>query len=148
MRTILILSIFLYSFNTITLNDTIQNNKVAYFINHILEDAQRVSKEKDIPLELILAQCCLESGYGTSRLSIQQCNYLGIRPGGKYATYQGISECLDHYGRVLCQPCYENLQPKSLDEWIDALECCHYASSTEYRSKLKWIIHKFKLKLL
>jgi flagellum-specific peptidoglycan hydrolase FlgJ len=149
MRTLsILLSILLSSYNAVELEQVTQNQKVAYYINTIIEDAIRVHKSTGVPLELILAQCCLESGYGTSSLSTQKCNHLGIRPGGSYARFNSISDCLDRYARVMQQPCYKNLQPVTLDQWICALECCHYASSEDYRWKLNWIIDRFGLKLL
>ena len=142
MRLLLItLSFLLSSYNAVELEQVTNNQKVAYYLNTIIEDAIRIHNDTCIPLELILAQSCLESGYGTSSLSTQNCNHLGIRPNGKYANFKSTSECLDRYAKVLQPPCYKNLQPVTLDEWISALECCHYASSEEYRWKLKWIIN-------
>ena len=99
------------------------NKKVSLFLNHIWTDAELISRLYDIPLELILAQSCQEMGFGKSKKCQENCNYFGIE-GGFYGSK--LDSFFD-YGRVLSLPCYQNLQPKTLQEWFNALECCHYA---------------------
>lgn len=128
---------------------SIDNPKVSCYINHIWDDCQYISKEYNLPLSLILAQCCLESGFGTSRLA-KQNNHLGIKLQGQYATFTSLRECLSIYANTLTNECYRSLQPQSLLEWIDSLrwECCSYAKSPEYSKKLIRIIEKYNLDVI
>ncbi|MEC1023765.1 phage tail protein [Bacillus paralicheniformis] len=54
------------------------------FIKEIAPDAQRVYKKYDILASLIIAQACLESGWGTSELARKGNNLFGIK-----GTYNG-----------------------------------------------------------
>ncbi|MCY7789843.1 phage tail protein [Bacillus haynesii] len=54
------------------------------FIKEIAPDAQRVYKKYDILASLIIAQACLESGWGTSELAQKAKNLFGIK-----GTYNG-----------------------------------------------------------
>lgn len=54
------------------------------FIKAIAPDAQRVYKKYDILASLIIAQACLESGWGTSELAQKGKNLFGIK-----GTYNG-----------------------------------------------------------
>jgi len=54
------------------------------FIKEIAPDAQRVYKKYDILASLIIAQACLESGWGTSELAQKGKNLFGIK-----GTYNG-----------------------------------------------------------
>ena len=121
-------------------------NNVSIYLNNIWKDAETVSKAQNIPLSLILAQSCLEGGFGKSRLAREQCNHHGIKYRGKYAEFSTRLESFQAYGNVLNQNCYGS--PKDLQEWFLALECCGYAESKKYTSKLKIIIKKYKLYLL
>lgn len=121
-------------------------NNVSIYLNNIWSDAEMVSKVQNIPLALILAQSCLESGFGKSRLAREQCNHHGIKYRGKYAEFSTRLESFQAYGNVLNQNCYGS--PKDLQEWFLALECCGYAESKKYTSKLQKIIKKYKLYLL
>ncbi|MDA7025057.1 phage tail protein [Bacillus sp. CLL-7-23] len=54
------------------------------FIKQIAPDAQRVYKKHDILASLMIAQACLESGWGTSELATQGKNLFGMK-----GTYKG-----------------------------------------------------------
>lgn len=115
------------------------NKKVSLFLNHIWADAELISQLYGVPLELVLAQSCQETGFGKSNLCQQNCNYFGVQNG----FYDSKTESFFDYGRVLTLPCYENLQPKTLEEWLSALECCHYAGDKNYTKSLRKIIKKW-----
>jgi len=116
-----------------------QNKKVSLFLNSIWSDAELIAHLYGIPLELILAQSCQETGFGLSKKCQQNCNYFGVQHGN----YDNKTESFFDYGRVLTLPCYENLQPKTLEEWLAALECCGYAGDKNYTKSLRKIIAKW-----
>lgn len=60
-----------------------KNKKVSLFLNRVWKDAELIAFLYNIPLELVLAQTCQETGYGTSDLCQEDCNYFGIQ-GGNY----------------------------------------------------------------
>lgn len=150
MKTILITSLLLLS--TVA-NSTdkqrselllgIKNDKVSIFLNSIYDDAQKVCLKYDLPLSLLIGQACLESGYGSSRLCKERCNYLGIKYEGKYANFKSRLHCFEAWAKVMRQSCYKNIQPVSLLEWYSTLTCCGYMESKTYIKKLNWIIFRF-----
>jgi len=126
----------------------IDNDKISCFINSIWSDAKRIEQEYGVPMSLTIAQACLESGYGSSTLAKNNCNFFGLRRNHKWMNYDSKYECFSHYGRTLTQSCYKNLQPFTLQEWYAALECCGYATSKTYTKKLNQIIFMLNLDLL
>jgi flagellum-specific peptidoglycan hydrolase FlgJ len=134
MKTLLLTIIFLMAFKNAE-----PPKRVADYLKSIDQDAQWISDLYGIPKELIQAQGCQESGYGTSDNCVIYCNHFGIQGG----IYDNQIECFVDYARVLTLPCYNNLQPKSLEEWLDALECCTYATDSNYTKSLRLIITKY-----
>jgi hypothetical protein len=126
---------------------SITNDKVSIFINSIYDEAETVSKEFNLPMGLLIAQACLESGYGSSKLS-ERCNLLGLKKGGKYAEYETILECFRHWGRTLSQPCYKEIPCDSLNLWLYQLDHCKYHGTPNYGKLIKRIYYKNKLNLL
>lgn len=112
---------------------------VTAYLKSIEQDAQWISDLYGIPKKIILAQGCQESGFGTSYNCQMFCNHFGIQG----SIYDNQIECFVDYARVLTLPCYENLQPKTIEEWLEALECCHYASDENYTKSLKIIIENY-----
>lgn len=119
--------------------------KAALFINRIWEDAEYVQSAFGVPMALCIAQAILESGFGNSRLAIENCNYFGVRRCGEFVSYNCRRESFSDYGAVLNLDCYG--KPKNLAEWFNALECCRYAEKG-YTKNLKRIIEQYKLYLI
>jgi flagellum-specific peptidoglycan hydrolase FlgJ len=120
--------------------ESIKQKHVSIYINSIWNDAQFIENVYGIPIELVIAQSCLETNYGRSNLCQNHCNYFGIQ-GFKFYSK---SECFIKYGDMLtCLPCYANLQPKTLEQWYDALICCNYAEGKPYVNQLKRIINDY-----
>ena len=128
-----------------------QNKKhVSIYLNHIWSEVKECSEKYNIPMALILAQCCLESKYGKSHYATTRNNHLGIKYEGVYACFDSFKACLDAYGRTLSKACYKDMQPRTLMEWIESLryECCTYATSPNYSKKLKSIIKAYNLDVI
>lgn len=128
----------------------IESDRVSKYVNSIWSDCEEISKANNIPLALIIAQCCLESGFGKSEFAKERNNHLGIKYNGTYATFSSFKECLNAYARIFEQSCYKDLQPGTLLEWIDSLTypCCSYATSPKYAKKLIYIIKKYNLDVI
>lgn len=125
--------------------ERITDCKAYDYIQSVYPIIQQVSQQYNIPEPIIMAQAIQESGFGTSNLAINHCNHLGIRGNHKYRHYDNETNCFNHYGRVLNQKCYRNLQPKTVDEWLQALVCCGYAADSIYVVHLKQIIQQYNL---
>jgi len=119
---------------------------VSKFLLDIWADASVISKKHNIPLALILAQACQESGFGRSKNARLRCNLFGIRRKGKIVEYGSIFESFKDYGTVLSQNCYGN--PKNIHDWLVALDCCKYAGDKNYANRIQEIIERYKLYLL
>ena len=126
----------------------IEKDHVSKFIAENYELANSVQQKHGIPKALLLAQMCLESGYGRSKFAVERCNYLGIKGRHGYLHFKNIEDCIAVYVETLTNNCYKNQFPQSINCWLDALECCGYATSKEYKSKLKFIIKKYNLSWL
>jgi flagellum-specific peptidoglycan hydrolase FlgJ len=128
-----------------------QNKKhVSLYINHIWQDCEEISKDYNIPLALIIAQCCLESGFGRSYQAQVKNNHLGIKIRGEYVCFDSFKDCLKVYAQTLSKACYKDFQPRTLLEWVESLkyECCTYATSPNYSKKLKSIIKAYNLDVI
>ena len=127
---------------------SINNNKVSIYYNRIWDDAEYVCNKYKIPMSVLFSQAALESGWGMSNLAINKCNHLGIKKKGEYRDFSSRRACFEKWAKVLHQNCYNNLQPKSFDDWVNALECCGYARSEHYKYKLRIIYKKDNLEIL
>lgn len=118
-----------------------ENNLHVYrYLNLIESDVTIISNMFGIPKQLIQAQAAQESGFGTSYICQHYCNHVGIKNG----FFDSQFECFLRYAEILVSSkCYQNLQPKSLEEWLEALVCCGYASDSNYTKSLKIIIEKY-----
>ena len=127
---------------------SIDNDKVSKYINKCYPHAVYVHEHYGIPISISIAQSSLESGWGTSYSYKVRKNCFGVRRNHEYVVYKTIRESWEHYGRVLCQPCYRKLKPKSIETWLKALKACGYATSKDYKWKVNSIIFKYGLDLL
>jgi len=124
---------------------TEQNLHVYRYLNLIESDATTISRMFGIPKELIIAQAMQETGFGTSYICQHYCNHFGIKNG----FFDTQFECFLRYAEILVSSkCYRNLQPKTLDEWLDALVCCGCASDPNYTTSLKMLIRSYNLNAL
>lgn len=117
---------------------------VAQFVRSVYCEAKRVNTESGVPMALILGMCALETKYGQSRRALEDFNMFSVKRAHKYCVYSSIAASFDDYRDVLQQSCYLNLQPVTLNEWFDAITCCHYFQSLTYIKKLNYIILRYR----
>ncbi|MEC0720688.1 phage tail protein [Bacillus haynesii] len=145
------------------------------FIKEIAPDAQRVYKKYDILASLIIAQACLESGWGTSELAQKAKNLFGIKGtyNGQYVLmwtteYDKSGNATKVQARFRKYPSwYESIQDlaklyingtswdpdhykavvgeKDYKKATAALVEAEYASDPNYATKLNSIIFTYKL---
>ena len=117
---------------------------VTAYLKSIELDVQFISDLYGIPKQLIYAQSCQETGFGTSAICQERCNFFGVKEGNDFKHYDSKVESFIDYAKILnSSKCYQNLQPETLQEWLDALACCGYASDENYTKSLYIIINKY-----
>jgi len=139
MKTLLLTIIFLMAFSPV---DSPKN--VTDYLQSIELDVEFISALYGIPKEIIYSQSCQETGFGSSEICNEKCNYFGVKEGEEYKTYDSKIESFIHYAKILnSSKCYQNLQPESVEEWLESLDCCHYATDSNYTKSLRLIITKY-----
>lgn len=90
----------------------------AAFIDWAVPAAVEASRRTGVRWQVIVAQWCHETGFGTSDLFLHHRNLAGVKnagdvrfrgpvkPGTQFRTYASIEESLDDYVRVLSLPNY------------------------------------------
>ncbi|MDR2801819.1 MAG: glucosaminidase domain-containing protein [Prevotellaceae bacterium] len=129
--------------------------------------AIRQMKESGIPASIILAQGCLESGNGNSRLSVEANNHFGIKchqswTGERiYHDDDALQECFrkypspegsfrDHSDFLRYRDRYKSLfdlEPTDYKAWAYGLKKAGYATHPEYAERLIKIIEENQLYL-
>lgn len=121
---------------------------VTCFISKYLPLASKLQDKHNIPIELTLAQCAIESSYGRSNVSRKYNNFFGISYRDKnkkscYRKYKSIELCFQDYAKVLNQKCYRSCNSTNINEWCEALKHCYYAEDPFYEKKVKFIVNNY-----
>jgi LysM repeat protein len=127
--------------------------------------AVKQMKESGIPASIILAQGCLESGNGNSRLSVEGNNHFGIKCHSSwegeriYHDDDALHECFrkytspeqsysDHSDFLRYRDRYKSLfdlPPTDYKAWAHGLKKAGYATNPEYAERLIKIIEDYEL---
>ena len=149
----------------IHLNLTAQNYSRSQYINKYKDIAVRQMNAYGIPASIILAQACLESGNGNSRLAVKGNNHFGIKchngwKGKKiYKTDDKFGDCFrkyisaeesfkDHSEFLKNGRRYQSLFSLSQTDykaWARGLKAAGYATNPKYAQLLIDIIEKNNL---
>jgi len=99
-----------------------------------------------IPPEIMTAQACWESGYGTSYAAVVNKNLFGLKPGGKIGAYASINDCIRRYEYILTNlSCYSKLFKLSrsdLKGWALGIGPAGYCPDSNYGSSI-WSMISF-----
>lgn len=76
------------------------------FVTTYLPYAQQASADTGLPVDYILAQAALESGWGTSNAAVTGNNFFGISPGGSLASYSNPAAGFSAFSNLLNSPRY------------------------------------------
>lgn len=71
------------------------------FVEQNLPYAESVSESTGLPVDYVLGQAALETGWGTSNAATSGNNYFGISPGGNLATYGSPAAGYDAYATLI-----------------------------------------------
>lgn len=136
------------------------------YIAQYKETALKNEKEYGIPAPIILAQGILESGAGTSSLTIASNNHFGIKAGSKwngrvhlawddesqksrFRCYSSADESYKDHARLLAGgSCYRPLFKINIYDyrgWAHGLKKAGYATAPRYAQALIGIIDQYKL---
>lgn len=140
--------------------------EVQAYISQHKEIALKNEKEYGIPAPIILAQGILESGAGTSGLTISSNNHFGIKAGPKwkgrvhlawddesqksrFKCYASAAESYQDHARLLTtNSCYRPLFKINIYDyrgWAHGLKKAGYATAPRYAQALIGIIDQYKL---
>lgn len=141
------------------------NDKILQYITNYSHLAVIEMYRYKIPASITMAQAIIESGAGTSELSINANNHFGIKC---HADWEGMNyiqnddeqtECFrkyfsvdesfrDHSLFIISRPRYAelfNLPITDYKAWAYGLKDCGYATQKEYPEKIIKIIEKYQL---
>ena len=141
------------------------------YINKIAPIAQRLARETDIPASIKIAQACVESRYGTSRLAMKSKNHFGIKCHSKnckkghctnanddhhkdfFKNFISIEDSFKGHTFVLEKPRYSTLfnikrsrnGKPDYEKWAVGLKRCGYATSKRYPNLIISMVKKHNL---
>ncbi|MDR2361437.1 MAG: glucosaminidase domain-containing protein [Prevotellaceae bacterium] len=135
------------------------------YIERYKDLAVKQMKESGIPASITLAQGCLESGNGNSRLSVEGNNHFGIKCHsswtGEYIHHDddALQECFrkytsvegsynDHSDFLRYRDRYKflfDLPPTDYKAWAHGLKKAGYATNPQYAEQLIKIIEDYRL---
>ena len=101
------------------------------FINQNLNLASSVSQSTGVPVQDILGQWGLETGWGSSFAG--QNNFGNVSPGGIVANYSSAQAGANAYANVLMQ---DNVNSSSPSAFAQSVASAGYATDPNYASKL------------
>ena len=160
MRSLLII-VIIVMFVPVCFSQSVQQEYINKYCQIAVEEMGRTG----VPASITLAQGILESGSGTSQLSIKGNNHFGIKchsdwTGGKmyvdddaknecFRMYHNASESFrDHSDFLRNNQRYASLfklNPKDYKGWATGLKKAGYATSPTYATRLIEIIEKYNL---
>lgn len=140
------------------------------FVKLVGKYAAKIAAENDLYASVMIAQACLESGFGSSMLSqVPYYNFFGIKgsykgksvnmqtledgAGGMYSINAGFraypkpEDSLKDYAKLLQQPMYKGARKSKTNSYKDATRYLtgRYATDRNYASKLNGIIEAYDL---
>lgn len=140
------------------------------FVDFVGKYAAKIAEQNDLYASVMIAQACLESGFGSSSLSqAPYYNFFGIKgsykgksvtmatledgPGGMYSIQAGFraypspEDSLKDYAKLLQQPMYEGAHKSHTKSYKDATKYLtgRYATDRNYAAKLNGIIKAYDL---
>jgi flagellum-specific peptidoglycan hydrolase FlgJ len=80
------------------------------FVSTYLPYAQNVSQQTGLPVDYVLSQSALETGWGSSNAALSGNNFFGISNGaGGNAVYQDVSSGFQAFANLINSPRYSNV---------------------------------------
>jgi len=118
------------------------------YVEEIYPFAVKVHKKHRIPVPIVLAIACLESGYGRSYNAQNKFNHMGIRTykNGKagYKKFSSTEACFEYFGNLLennrYSPTLKKIEGDDLLTWIKTLCEAGYNHREKYIRKVMQMV--------
>ena len=111
--------------------------------------AQELMKDHNIPASVILGISMLESGNGTSKLSLNKHNYFGVKKGKSYRAYENDSASFKDFCEIIARKKYYDYLTKNnimdYKVWLTKIQSGGYSVSKDWKTKVLYYIEKYKL---
>lgn len=147
-KTVLVIVMLLLTLN-VKSQTVIKKHTPITYIEKYDSIATVLMNEYKIPTSVILGISLHESGYGTSKLSINKHNYFGIKKGNVYRSYKTDIESFRDFCLYISKKKYylKLRENKVLDYkiWIANIKTGGYSESTNWGVKVSYYIDKYKL---
>ena len=147
-RTVLVIVMLLLTLN-VTSQTVIKKHTPITYIEKYDSIATVLMNEFQIPASVILGVSLHESGYGTSKLSINKHNYFGIKKGRVYRSYQNDIESFRDFCLYISKKKYylKLKESKIIDYkvWLASIKSYGYSESIDWGTKVAYYINKYKL---
>lgn len=124
------------------------------YFDKMMRYAKQAQGITNIDYRVVLAQWHLETGGGTSSLSIMANNHAGIKSNsqgrdgiqGRYASYKDLTNFTKDYSRVMMLPYYTKVrEARGLEAQVKALHESPWAEDPNYDKKLMAVINNNNL---
>lgn len=114
------------------------------FVNSMLPYAVSASNSTGLPVDFILSQSALETGWGTSSAAMNENNYFGVSPGGSIASYGTPADSFSAYADLMGSPRYAGAISSNLGNGPLALgssiQQAGYTPNSNYGSAIASIV--------
>lgn len=108
-----------------------------------------LTSEHKIPTSIILGISMLESGYGTSKLSINKHNFFGVKKGKYYGKYENDTASFrDFCYYISKRKYYDFLTKNNITDykiWLINIRKGGYSASKSWATKVLFYIKKYEL---
>lgn len=146
MKYVLLSIIMLFTFN---LNVLATKNTPTSFVKKYELLADSLSNVYKIPTSVILGVSFLESGYGTSKLSVNKNNFFGVKKGNYYRYYNSDYESFEDFCKIISRKkYYKSLVEKDVMDyktWLYKIQSGGYSQTPTWPNKIINIINRHKL---
>ena len=133
----------------LSLNVKSQKHTPLTYINKYDSLSLSLTTESKIPTSIILGISMLESGYGTSKLSINKHNFFGVKKGKYYGSYENDTASFKDFCYYISKRKYYDFLTKNnitdYKIWLKSIRKGGYSASKSWATKVSYYIKKYEL---
>ena len=109
------------------------------FVQQYYPYAASVATSTGLPVDFVLAQSALETGYGTSNAAVNRNNFFGLSPGGSLANFGSVGDSFSYYADLVKRK-FSGFTGMASSQIGDYFQSSGYATDPQYGSKIKSIL--------
>lgn len=106
------------------------------FVQTYLGDAENVSAQTGLPVDYVLGQAALESGWGGSYSAQNRNNFFGISPGGQLASYGSPGASFQAFANLI-NGNYQGWGGNTAGQIGDSINGMGYSQTADYGSRVQ-----------